>query len=66
MNEKSNPKTGKIRRVAKKKFSIEEDIKQFFPKVSHMGGINPCEGSWINSNSAITISMQDSCLQNTR
>ena len=34
-----------------KHFVIDEDIRQFFPKVSPMGGNNPNEGNWINQNS---------------
>ena len=51
MTKKANMKTEKVKRSARSHFVVDENIKQFFPKVSHMGGINPNEGAWISPNS---------------
>jgi len=57
-----NMKTEKAKMDAKKRFVIDENIKQFFPKVSPMGGINPNEGAWVGTNSIAQTKIEDQSL----
>ena len=49
MTTKLNMKTTKTKTSTRKAFAVDENIKQFFPKVSHMGGINAKGGTWVSS-----------------
>ena len=51
MTNKLNMKTSKPKASTRKAFTVDENIKQFFPKVSHMGGINSQGGTWMSSRS---------------